>query len=125
MAKSASHMGEGISIGLKIKKSAFVHPQTVLNRELIKQIVDEVRSHTELKDIRFTSMQLSHNTIRAAHTDNNLEGVPSIAFGLGQYAGGRLRIAGAKQPCTFTKTQLCLMGSKPLRLANSTVTVGH
>ena len=54
--------------------------------------------HEELKDICLASVQINHNTISAPHTDNNKPSCPSIAIGLGDYCGGRLRIAGAKQP---------------------------
>ena len=49
-------------------------------------------------NICFTSIQINHNTISAPHTENNLKGFPSIAIGLGNYVGGRLRLVGAKQP---------------------------
>jgi hypothetical protein len=65
---------------------------------LIEAVVEEVRSHRELRDVCFTSIQINHNTISAPHTDNNLIGTPSIAMGLGNYVGGRVRLEGAKQP---------------------------
>jgi hypothetical protein len=100
MAKSARQAvtGDGICIGLNYKTNAFVHPKTIRDKELTKLIVDEVRSHEELQNISFTSIQINHNTVSAPHTDNNLKGFPSIAIGLGDYVGGRLRIVGAKQP---------------------------
>ena len=49
------------------------------------------------RHIEFTSIQINHNTISAPHTDNNLNGFPSIAIGLGDYVGGRLRV-GAMGP---------------------------
>ncbi len=90
--------GDGVCIGLSFKSSPFVHPKTQRNRELIEAVVAEVRSHKELKGICFTSIQINHNTISAPHTDNNLIGTPSIAMGLGDYVGGRLRLDGAKPP---------------------------
>ena len=50
MVKSARQAvtGDGICIGLTYKTNAFAHPKTVRNKELIKLIVDEVRSHEEL-----------------------------------------------------------------------------
>ena len=75
--------GDGVCIGLTYKGSPFIHPKTSRNRDLIEAIVDEVRSHPELKDIAFTSIQINHNTISAPHVDNNLVGTPSIAIGLG------------------------------------------
>ena len=90
--------GDGVCIGLTFKTSPFLHPKTQRNRELIEAIVEEVRSHKELRDVCFTSIQINHNTISAPHTDNNLIGTPSIAMGLGSYVGGRLRLEGAKQP---------------------------
>ena len=100
MARSARQAvtGDGICIGLAYETNAFVQPKTVRSKEFTKLIVDEVRSHEELQNNRFTSIQINHNTIGAPHTDNNLKGFPSIAIGLGDYVGGRLRIAGAKQP---------------------------
>ncbi len=90
--------GDGVCIGLTFKTSPFLHPKTQRNRELIEAVVEEVRSHKELRDVCFTSIQINHNTISAPHTDNNLIGTPSIAMGLGNYVGGRLRLEGAKQP---------------------------
>ena len=43
--------GEGICIGINYKTRAFVHPKTARSQELIKQIVDEVRSHEELLNV--------------------------------------------------------------------------
>ena len=57
--------GDGICIGLTFKTSSFIHPKTDRNRDLIEAIVAEVRSHDELKNIAFTSIQLNHNTISA------------------------------------------------------------
>ena len=65
---------------------------------MIEAVVAEVRSHRELDGIYFTSIQINHNTISAPHTDNDLVGTPSIAMGLGDCVGGRLRLDGAKQP---------------------------
>jgi hypothetical protein len=90
--------GDGVCIGLTFKTSPFMHPKTQRNRELIEAVVEEVRSHRELRDICFTYIQINHNTISAPHTDNNLIGTPSTAMGLGHYVGGRLRLEGAKQP---------------------------
>jgi hypothetical protein len=52
MVKSARRAvaGDGICIGLNYKTNAFVHPKTVRDKELIKLIVDEVRSHEELQN---------------------------------------------------------------------------
>ena len=57
--------GDGIYIGLTFKTSSFIHPKTDRNRDLIEAIVAEVRSHDELKNIAFTSIQINHNTISA------------------------------------------------------------
>ena len=59
--------GDGICIGLTFKSSPFVHPKTARSRDLIEAIVAEVRSHTELKNIAFTSIQINHNTTSAPH----------------------------------------------------------
>ena len=72
-----------------------MHPKTVQNKGLTKLVVDEVRSHEELQNSGFTSIQINHNTISAPHTDNDLKGFPSIAIGLGDYVGGRLRLGAA------------------------------
>ena len=104
--------GDGICIGLNFKTTAFVHPRTGENGKLIKEIVEEVRLHPELRDIPFTSIQINHNTISAAHTDNNLIGTMSIAIGLGEYSGGRLRIDGAKQPLHKRDRALVFDGRK-------------
>ena len=87
-------------------------PRTAQDGDLIKEIVDEVRLHPELRDIPFTSIQINHNTISAAHTDNNLIGTMSIAIGLGEYAGGRLRIDGARQPLHIKDRALVFDGRK-------------
>ncbi len=49
-------------------------------------------SHDELRGIEFATIPISHNTISAPHTDNNKVGFPSIAVGLGDYEGGKLRV---------------------------------
>ncbi len=77
------------------ENQAFIHPQTARSHELIKLIVDEVRSHEELQNISFTSIQINHNTASAPHTDRNMKGTPSIAIGLGDDVGGRLRLGAA------------------------------
>ena len=104
--------GDGICIGLAFKSSPFVHPKTARNRDLIEAIVAEVRSHPELKSIAFTSIQLNRNTISAPHTDNNLIGTPSIAIGLGDYSGGRLRLRGAQQPLDINDRAVVFDGRK-------------
>ena len=43
-----SAKGEGICIGLNYRASAFVHHKTSQACDIIKQVVDEVRSHSEL-----------------------------------------------------------------------------
>ncbi len=114
MAPSARRAvtGDGICIGLNYKTNAFIHPKTKHNCDLIKHIVTEISSHPELCNIPFTSVQINHNTISAPHTDNNLIGTPSIAIGLGDYAGGRLRIDGAKQPLHIRDRALVFDGRK-------------
>ncbi len=62
---------------------------------MIREIVPEMQSHDELRGIGFTSIQRSHNTISAPHTDDNKVGFPSIAAGLGDYEGGSLRVEGS------------------------------
>ena len=57
--------GEGVCTDLNYKTQAFIHPKTARSQELIKQIVDEVRSHRELQSISFTSIQVNRNTISA------------------------------------------------------------
>ena len=80
---------------------------------MIKQIVDEVHSHEELRNLPFTSIQIIHNTVSASHTDNKLIGTPSITIGLGDYVGGRLRIDGGKQPLHIHNHAVVYDGRKP------------
>ena len=117
--------GDGICIGLTFKSSPFVHPKTARSRDLIEAIVAEVRSHTELKNIAFTSIQINHNTISAPHTDNNLVGTPSIAIGLGDYSGGRLRLEGAQQPLSINDRAVVFDGRKSTPLGCLTGTDGQ
>ena len=65
MVKSARKAvtGDGVCIGLTYKDKAFVHPETKKCRDLIREIVDEVRSHRDLKHMCFTSIQINHNTV--------------------------------------------------------------
>ena len=77
------------------RENVFVHPQTKRRRELVKDIVAEIRNHNELKGIEFTSILINLNTICAPHTDNNKVDFPSIAVGLGDYEGGKLRVEGS------------------------------
>ena len=46
------------------------------------------------------------------HVDNNLVGTPSIAIGLGQYDGGRLRVDGAQQPLHIRDHAVVFDGAK-------------
>ena len=46
------------------------------------------------------------------HVDNNLVGTPSIAIGLGDYVGGRLRLEGAKQPLHIRDHAVVFDGTK-------------
>jgi hypothetical protein len=62
--------GDGVCIGLTFKTCPFMHPKTQRNRELVAAVVAEIRSHKELRDICFTSIQINHNTISAPHTDS-------------------------------------------------------
>ncbi len=100
MVKSARRAvtGDGVCIGLTYKDRAFIHPKTSHSKTLIAEILTEMQLYEELRDICFTSVQINHNTISAPRTDSNKPGCPSIAIGLGDYCGGRLRIVGAKQP---------------------------
>ena len=104
--------GDGICIGLTFRASPFVHPKTARSRDLTEAIVAEVRSHTELKNIAFTSIQINRSTISAPHVDTNLFGTPSIAMGLGDYVGGRLRIEGAKLPIHIRDHAVVFDGAK-------------
>ena len=104
--------GDGICIGLTYKGSPFIHPETTRNRGLVEAIVAGVRSHPELRNIAFTSIQINRNTISAPHVDNNLAGTPSIAIGLGKYDGGRLRVDGAKQPLHIRDHAVVFDGAK-------------
>ena len=112
-------------IGLSYRTNAFVHHKTSQNCDSIKQVVDEVRSHSELCTLPFTSIQINHNPTSAPHTDDNLYGAMSIAMGLGEYAGGRLRVDGAKQPLHIRDHALCTMGAQPTRQGCSMVTNGR
>ena len=107
--------GDEVCLGLDEIAQAFIHPQTTRNQGLIKLIVEEVRSHKELRNISFTSIRIAHNTISAPHTGKNLRGYPSVAIGVGHYAGGRLRIAGAKQPINIRDHALVFDGLKNTR----------
>ena len=51
MVKSARRAvtGDGVCIGLTYKDKAFVHPKTKKRRDLIREIVDEAKSHKDLK----------------------------------------------------------------------------
>ncbi len=66
--------GDEVCLGLDEIARAFLHPHTTRNQGLIKLIVEEVRSHEELRNISFTSIRINHNTISAPHTENNLKG---------------------------------------------------
>ena len=72
-----------------------------------------MHSHSEPCALPFTSVKISHNVISALHTDNNLPGTMSIALGLGEYVGGRLRVDGSKQPLHIRDHALVYDGSKP------------
>ena len=61
---------------------------------MIKDTVAEIQSHDELNGIEFAIIQINHNAVSAPHTDNNGVGYPSIALGLGENEGGRLRVEG-------------------------------
>ncbi len=87
--------GDGVCIRLIYRENAFVHPQTKHCRELAREIVSELQSHDELRGIELTSIQISHNTISAPRTDSNRVGFPSVAIGLGDYEGGKLRVEGS------------------------------
>ena len=105
--------GDGVCIGLTFKSSSFVHPKTQRSREFIDAVfVAEIRSHNAFDKILLTSIQINHNTISAPHTDNNLVGTPSIAMGLGDYVGGRLRLDGAKQPLNIRDHAVIFDGRK-------------
>ena len=104
--------GDGVCIGLTFKSSPFVHPKTQRNRELVAAVAAEIRSHKAFDKIFFTSIQINHNTISAPHTENNLVGTPSIAMGLGDYVGGRLRLDGAKQPLDIRDHAVIFDGRK-------------
>ena len=51
MVKSARRdaTGDGVCIGLTYKDKAFVHPKTRKCRDRVREIVDEVKSHKDLK----------------------------------------------------------------------------
>ncbi len=59
MVKSARRAttGDGICIGLTYKEDAVIHPKTKACRDLIREIVSELRSHDEPKGIEFTSIK--------------------------------------------------------------------
>ena len=56
--------------------------------------MEETNKHETLANIKFSSIQINHNAISSPHTDNNLEGYPSIAMGFGDFEGGRLKAEG-------------------------------
>ena len=69
--------GRGLSydafyLGLYNPQTPSVHSKTTTHRELITSIIDEVLSHTELRAIPFTTIQILHDTIDEPHTDDSL-----------------------------------------------------
>ena len=85
-------------LGLYNPRTPTVHSMTTTYQELIRSILEEVRSHTEFDTIPFTTIQVLHDTIDAPHTDDSLYGTKSIAMGLGEYVSGPLRVDGASKP---------------------------
>ena len=75
-----------------------VQPKTSTYQELVTLIIEEVRSHSELRHIPFTTIQILHDTIDEPHIDDSLYGTMSIAMGLGEYVDGPLRVDGASKP---------------------------
>ena len=53
MVKSARRAitGDGVCIGLTYREDAFVHPKPKRCRDLVREIVSEIRSRDELKGI--------------------------------------------------------------------------
>ncbi len=109
----------------QLETQAFIHPKTARSKELIKQIVDEVRSHKEIENISFTSIQINHNTINAPTPTTTsrvfLRSPSAWAIAL---ADASVLLA-QNSYCTYATTLSCLMGLKPTRQASSTATVGH
>ena len=84
--------------GRTLHRRPYINVLTSPNAALIGYIREEIESHPELRDTPWTTVQVLHDTIEAPHVDASLPGYNSIAFGLGAYVGGRLRIHGVKQP---------------------------
>ena len=116
--------GDGICIGLTYKTCPFIHPKTTRNRDLIEAIVAEVRSHEELKNIAFTSIQINHNTISASHTDNNLTNTPPIAIGFGSALADAFVLTVQSNRCTHVTMRWSSM-EENIPMGFSTVTDGH
>ena len=58
--------GKELCLGLSYTNHApYAHPKTSHNQEFIQLIVEEVRSHKELHDLPFTTIQILHDTICA------------------------------------------------------------
>jgi hypothetical protein len=84
-----------------------------------------MKLHEELKDICLTSVQLNHSPMSAPNTDNIKPGCPSVAIGLGDYCGGRLRIVGAKQPLHTRNHAVVFDGLQTHFRGRSTLTAGR
>ena len=116
MVKSARRAvtGDGVCIGLTYKDQAFVHPKTKKRRELIKEIVAEIKSHDELQHNCYTSIQINHTAISAPTPTatwtvvHRLQLVWEIAL-VEDYV---LRVPNGH--CIYATTQLCLTAYTPI-----------
>ncbi len=74
--------------------------------------MEELSERETLANIKFSPIHLNHSTISSPHTDDNLEGYPSIAMGFGDSEGGRLKVSKLRDmiPSTSVEERVCLMG---------------
>ena len=99
-------------LGLYNPRTPTVHSLTTTYQELVRSILEEVRSHSEFDTMPFTTIQVLHDTIDAPHTDDSLYGTKSIAMGLGEYVSGPLRVDGGPKPIHIRNRAVAYDGHK-------------
>jgi hypothetical protein len=88
--------GDGLCIGPTDKDQPFlcIHPKMMSCRSLAETRGEEIGKHPTLPKVQFSSIHTNHDAISAPHTDSKPMGCPSIAMGLRDFEGGRLKAEG-------------------------------
>ena len=103
--------GKGFVLASITRLPPYLHSKTEDYVDLIGIIVAEVRA-LKRTDFKCSSIQLGHDTSDVS-PPNRLPGSTTLCMTVGEYAGGRVRLEGGKQPLYIRDHAVIFDGATP------------